>query len=89
MSDMTLNENTKFYFDNFTFIGSDKLSQDQTKFGQTIEKTYSKSFVGGIQKLRIYDNALSTQEVLHNALIESKNAGYNLIVSKGGRLIYE
>jgi uncharacterized membrane protein len=88
-SDMPLNEGFKFYFDKFTFVGSDKLSQDQTKLGQTIEQTYSKSFVGGIQKLRIYDNALSPQEILHNALIEARNPAYNINVSKGGRLIYE
>lgn len=88
-SDMALNEEFKFYFDKFNFIGSDKLSQNKENLGQKIEKTYSKSFVGGIQKLRIYDNALTPQEILHNALIESKNKAYNLIVSKGGRLIYE
>lgn len=88
-SDMALNEGFKFYFDKFTFVGADKLVQDQTKLGQKIEETYSESFIGGIQKLRIYDNALSSQEILHNALIEAKNPAYNLKISKGGRIIYE
>jgi hypothetical protein len=86
-SDMPLNEGFKFYFDKFTFVGSDKLIQNEIHLNKQIEKIYSKSFSGGIQKLRVYDNALSIQEILHNALIESKNKQYNLIVSKGGRII--
>lgn len=79
-----------FYFDKFKFVGSDKLVQDTRKQGQRIENTYDRSFIGGIQKLRIYDNALSVQEILHNAMIEVKNnPSYNLMISKGGRLIYE
>lgn len=88
-SDMPLNDDFVCYFDKFSFVGSDKLVKDSVKSNQTIEKYYSNSFIGGIQKLRIYDNSLSPQEVLHNAMIEAKNVGYNLNISKGGRLIYE
>jgi hypothetical protein len=87
-SDMPLVYGFSFYFDKFTFFGADKLLKDVRKNNQRIEKTYSNSFTGGIQKLRIYDNALSVQEILHNAMIESRNVGYNLTISKGGRLIY-
>lgn len=88
-SDMPLKNGFKYYFDNFSYVGSDKLVQNPANLNQLIENIYSQSFVGGIQKLRIYDNALSSQEILHNALIEAKNPAYNLIISKGGRLIYE
>lgn len=87
-SDMVLNSGFEFYFDKFKYVGSDKLVKDLRKDGLLIEDTFDKSFIGGVQKLRIYDNALSPQEILHNALIEAKNKAYGLLVSKGGRLIY-
>lgn len=71
------------------FSTGSTLVQDATKLGLTIEKNFSKPFTGGIQKLRIYDGVLNAQEVLHNALIESKNNAYALRVSKGGRVIYK
>lgn len=88
-SDIPLKPEFKFYFDDFKFVGSDKIVKDNNKNDLLIEEIYDKSFVGGIQKLRIYDNALSSQELLHNALIEGKNKAYNFTISKGGRLIYE
>lgn len=87
-SDKLLNNGFSYYFDDFKYVGSDKLVQNPANLNQTIEEIYSKSFVGGIQKLRIYDNALSPQEILHNALIEAKNPAYGILVSKGGRIIY-
>jgi hypothetical protein len=86
-SSAPLNNEFKVYFDEFKFIGSDKLKQDNRKNELLIEETYSKSFVGGIQKLRVYDNALNSREILHNAIIEARNGGYNLKVLTGGRLI--
>lgn len=88
-SDMPLNAGFIYYFDKFKFVGSDKLVQDPVKVNQLVERTFDKSFIGGIQKLRIYDNALTSQEIMHNALIEAKNKAYGFIISKGGRLIYE
>lgn len=89
-SNLPLNGGFQFYFDKFKIIGSDKLIQDNRKQNERVQKTFDKSFIGGIQKLRIYDNALTVQEIMHNALIESKNnLAYNLNISKGGRLIYE
>jgi hypothetical protein len=65
------------------------LAQDNLKTNLKIEKHFSIPFKGGIQKLRIYDAALNSQEVLHNALIESENLGYALRITKGGRIIYQ
>jgi hypothetical protein len=46
-------------------------------------------FIGGIQKLRVYNQGLTPAEILHNALMEAKfNPFLNLKVSKGGRIIY-
>jgi len=72
------------------FSGStgNTLVQDPSKADLKIEKYFSEPFKGAIQKLRIYDSALNSQEVLHNASIESDNLGYALRVSKGGRIIY-
>jgi hypothetical protein len=88
-SDMILNNGFAYYFDKFKYVGSDKLVIDHRKDNQLVEQIFDKSFVGGIQKLRIYDNALTSQEILHNASIEAKNKAYGFIISKGGRLIYE
>jgi len=78
-----------FYVDNFTYTAADILVQDERKSGLIIEKNFDSSFIGGIQKLRIYDKAFTSPEVLHNALIEVKNdPSKNMLISKGGRIIY-
>ena len=64
------------------------LIQDTRKNDLFIEQYFNSSFIGNIQKLRIYDNALNSQEVLHNAKIESANtSGYSITVNLGGRII--
>lgn len=75
-SDMNLVQNFILYFDNLKFVGSDKLVKDISKEDQKIETTFGNSFIGSIQKLRIYTRALSIQEVFHNAKIEVKNTTY-------------
>jgi len=70
----------------FTYTGADILAQDDRKDNLLIEQNFNNSFIGGIQKLRIYDNALTSTEILHNALIESK-LNTNIVVNKGGRII--
>lgn len=87
-SDVALHSNFSFYIADFKYVGQDILKKDLTKSGLSIETNFSKSFIGGIQKLRIYDVAFNSQEVLHNAIIESGNAGYDLRISRGGRIIY-
>jgi hypothetical protein len=77
------------YVNDFTYTGADILAQDPRKNNLLIEQNFDNSFIGGIQKLRVYNNALTSPEVLHNALIEAKsNPNLNLPVSKGGRIIY-
>jgi hypothetical protein len=75
------------YITNFTYTAADILVQDERKKNLTIEQNFDNSFIGGIQKLRIYDKALTYPEILHNALMEAK-INSNLIVSNGGRIIY-
>lgn len=73
----------------FKYIAADILVQDERKNNLTIEQNFDSGFIGGIQKLRVYDKALTSSEVLHNTLIESKeDPNKNIIVSKGGRIIY-
>lgn len=83
------NPERPLFIKNFTYEGADILVQDPRKDGLLIEQNFDSSFIGDIQKLRIYNNSLTSQEVLHNALIEmNKNPELNLLVSKGGRIIY-
>lgn len=75
-----------WHFNNFD---RNKIIQDPFKNDLFIEKYFNSSYIGNIQKLRIYDKALLPNEVLNNTIIESKNTlGYNITVSKGGRIIY-
>ena len=82
-----INFNTSLFVNDFTYTGADILVQDERKNDLLIEQNFNSSFIGGIQKLRIYDNALTSEEILHNALFES-TLNPNIIVSKGGRIIY-
>lgn len=77
------------YVDNFTYTASDILVRDESKNNLIIEENFDYSFIGGIQKLRIYDKGLNSSEVLHNAMIEANNdPNKNMLISKGGRIIY-
>jgi len=88
-TDGAFNVGGRIYVKNFTYTAEDILVIDDRKNNLTIEQNFKPSFVGGIQKLRIYDRAFTSPEVLHNALIESINhPEINLIVNKGGRIIY-
>jgi len=86
-SDHDFNSNAPLFFGNFTYRGADILVQDHRKDNLLIENNFDRSFIGGIQKLRVYNNALTSPEVLHNALVES-NLNLNLVVDKGGRIIH-
>jgi len=73
----------------FEYTAADILVQDERKNNLTIEQNFDSGFIGGIQKLRIYDKGFTSQEVLHNALIEIQNdPAKNMLISKGGRIIY-
>ena len=78
---------TPIFIKDFTYTGADVLIQDERKENLFIEQNFNSSFIGGIQKLRLYDAALNSPEILHNAIIESNN---NTLfqVNKGGRLIF-
>jgi len=75
------------FINDFKYRASDILVQDERKSGLTIESNFDSAFMGGIQKLRVYDRAFTAPEILHNALMES-NKNPNILVSKGGRIIY-
>jgi hypothetical protein len=84
-----LNLDSPLFIRDFTYTAADILVQDERKNNLTIEQNFNPSFIGGIQKLRIYDKALLSSEVLHNIYWETKNNPYEIIVvSKGGRIIY-
>ena len=88
-TDYQFNNDAPLFINNFTYEAADILVQDERKDGLTIEQNFDSGFIGGIQKLRVYDKALTSPEILHNALIESKtNPDQNMVVSKGGRIIY-
>jgi hypothetical protein len=77
------------FVNDFKYTAADILVQDERKFDLTIEQNFDYCFIGGIQKLRIYDRAFTSSEILHNALMEVKNdPNKNMLVSKGGRIIY-
>jgi hypothetical protein len=77
------------YVKDFEYVASDILVRDESKSGLLIEQNFDSNFIGGIQKLRLYDKALNSSEILHNAIIESRNdLNKNIKVSKGGRIIY-
>jgi len=81
-----LNTGGTLYVKDFTYTAADILVSGITKT-DIIEENFKPSFIGGIQKLRVYDKAFTSPEVLHNASIEAiQNA--NIVVSKGGRIIY-
>jgi len=74
------------YIKDFTYTAADVLTQDDRKSDLLIEKNFNKSFIGGIQKLRVYDNALNASEIMHNAMIETQNNTL-FVLNKGGRVI--
>lgn len=75
-----------WHYNNFNI---NDIIQDSTKNNLFVEKYFNSAYIGNIQKLRIYDIALQSTEILHNAIIEADNTtGYNINISKGGRIIH-
>lgn len=88
-SDLEFNLNSPLFIRDFTHTAADILVVDERKDNLIIEENFDSAFIGGIQKLRIYDNALNSSEVLHNIYWETRNnPGQEITVSKGGRIIY-
>lgn len=86
-SDSQLLSGGTLFIKDFTYNASDILVKDDRKNNQLIEQNFDSAFIGGIQKLRIYDKALSASEILSNTMFEAKTKP-NIVVSKGGRIIY-
>jgi hypothetical protein len=86
-TDGGFNTGGTLFINGFTYTAADILVKDVRKNNLTIEQNFDSGFIGGIQKLRIYDKAFNAAEVLHNSLMESKLKS-NMLVSKGGRIIY-
>jgi len=85
----TFNLNYPLFIKDLTYTATDILVQDERKNNLTIEQNFNSGFIGGIQKLRIYDKAFTSPEVLHNIIIEiNNNPNQNIIINKGGRIIY-
>ena len=65
-----------------------ELVQDERKNNLTIEKYFSNSYIGNVQKLKVYNMALNSNEILQNTVIQAKLLpAYNININKGGRLI--
>ena len=84
----SFNLNAPIFINNFTYKGADILVRDDKKNNLLIEQNFNSPFIGGIQKLRVYNQNLTAPEILHNAIIEaSLNPNLVIKVSKGGRII--
>lgn len=87
-TDGELNLDGRLFIRDFKYKGADILTKDKQKNNLLIEQNFNNSFIGGIQKLRIYDNALTSLEIVHNTIIESKIKDDYITINKGGRIIY-
>ena len=87
-TDYGLNQNKPLFINNFTYTGQDILVQDNTNKITIIEDYFDSSYIGDIQKLRVYDRGLTSPEILHNAIMETSwNPSFTFKVVKGGRII--
>lgn len=84
-SDKILNENKPLYFSEITYSGVDILVSDERKNNLFIQRNFDKPFIGGIQKLKIYDDALPPSTILINTKTENLSAEMKM----GGRIIYD
>lgn len=74
-----------WHYENFN---KSSIIQDERKNNLFVERYFNSAFIGNLQKLRVYDKALSSAEILHNATIEAKsNVNYGMFMSNGGRII--
>jgi len=84
----SFNINQPLYISDFSYKGADILNKDINKDNLFVEKYFNSTFIGNLQKLRVYDIALKPDEVLHNAIFETKyTTGYGINISTGGRII--
>lgn len=73
-----------YHFDHV--FDASSIIHDTRKDNLMIEKYFNKPYIGGIQKLRIYDKSLTLNDIKHNLKYETElNSGiYSL---RGGRII--
>lgn len=83
-SPVKLKQNS-LYIKDFTYEAQDIIVKDVNKNNLMIEQNFNKPFYGGIQKLRVYDSALSSNDIL---TITSNETNMSVNITKGGRLIY-
>jgi hypothetical protein len=83
-SEEFFNLNGNLYFSKFTYSGSDVLVKDNKKEELFIERNFDGSFIGGVQKLRIYDKPLNMGEIQKNVVNDNVTGR----IGRGGRLIY-
>lgn len=63
---------------------------DESKNDLLIQNNFDDSYIGDIQKLHIYNRALSQEEIKHNSkIIFNNNSSYGVVLTNGGRIIYE
>ncbi len=82
------NHNEPLYLFDFNYTGQDILVKDERKNNLLIEENFNSSINCDLQKLRVYDVALSSNEILHNAKIESGKNPFLSVMKNGGRIIY-
>lgn len=80
-------QNSNLKIKNWIIETTNRLTKDLSKDNLYIQKYFDSSFIGGIQKLRIYDKPLNNDEILNNSKVESKNE-YYIKNNIGGRIIY-
>lgn len=87
-SNEPINTGSTLYINDWKYKGADVLVQDSRKKDLLVENNFDSSFIGGIQKLRIYTRPFNSQEILHNARYEfNTNEEYNKSIVRGGRII--
>jgi allantoicase len=80
-SNMSLIPDFSLFMNDIKINGTFEYTQDVNKKDLPIEYNYNNSYIGGIQKLRIYDTSLSSKEILNNSEIDLNTT------FKGGRII--
>lgn len=86
-SNIPINENFNLYLKDYKYYGSDLLSQDENKDNLLVEEYFDSSYIGAIQKLRIYDYAFNSEQIKHNRKYDIINNSYPSILTDGGRII--
>lgn len=82
-------EDSSLKIKDFNVFGSMLKTKDPSKNNLFIEKYFDSSYNGDLQKLRIYNNTLSRNQIINNFKSDFDNEDYNVNIRKGGRIIYK